>query len=114
MRCPTGEARITPGFDLPARWVIHTVGPVWEDGEADEDTLLASCYRNVFALCRKHDIKTIALPAISCGVFRFPLHRATAIALRESCAVLATAPLRITFCAYSEEVARAYRDALSR
>lgn len=114
VRCPTGEARITPGFKLPARWVIHTVGPVWEGGEAGEDALLASCYRSVFELCREHDIKAIALPAISCGVFRFPLQRASVIALRESRAALAAAPLRITFCAYSEEVARAYRDALSR
>lgn len=113
VRCPTGEARITPGFDLPARWVIHTVGPVWEGGEADEDALLASCYRNVFALCREHGITTVALPAISCGVFRFPLRRATRIALQEARKTLATQSLQVVFCAYSDDVAKAYRDALA-
>lgn len=113
VRCPTGEARITPGFDLPACWVIHTVGPVWEGGEAGEDALLAGCYRSVFALCREHDIKTVALPAISCGVFRFPLQRATRIALREARAALTMQALRITFCAYSDDAAAAYREALA-
>jgi O-acetyl-ADP-ribose deacetylase (regulator of RNase III) len=114
VRCPTGDARITPGFDLPARWVVHTVGPVWEGGEAGEDGLLASCYRSVFALCRDHGISSVALPAISCGVFRFPLRRAIAIALRETRAALAVGSLRVVFCAYSDEVARAYSEALSR
>lgn len=80
--CPTGEARLTPGFRLRARYVIHTVGPVWQGGDANEDALLETCYRNVMALARRHDVRRIAFPAISTGVYRFPVERATAIAVR--------------------------------
>src|SRR5512134_806526 len=73
--CPTGEARITHGYQLPAKWVIHTVGPVWHGGGHGEDLLLASCYRNCFALAEKHDLRSIAFPAISTGAYRFPLER---------------------------------------
>jgi len=82
--CPTGEARISKGYKLPAKWVIHTVGPVWRGGHKDEDNLLASCYRNSFKEAEKHGIKTIAFPSISTGVYRFPLKRATEIALNET------------------------------
>ena len=82
--CPTGEARTTRGYRLPARWVIHAVGPVWHGGDRGEDELLASCYRNSLALAEEHDIKTIAFPAISTGAYRFPLGRATRIALTET------------------------------
>jgi O-acetyl-ADP-ribose deacetylase (regulator of RNase III) len=81
--CPTGQARITKGYRLPAKHVIHTVGPVWYGGDRDEDELLASCYRCSLALAEQHDLKSIAFPAISCGVYRFPLDRAAAIATRE-------------------------------
>ena len=81
--CPTGEARITPGFDLPARSVIHTVGPVWRGGGHGEDALLASCYRSSLALAAAHGIRTIAFPAISTGAYGFPLERAARIALTE-------------------------------
>src|SRR5436190_94610 len=77
--CPTGEARITAGYNLPARHVIHTVGPVWEGGRQGEDDLLANCYRNSLQLAAEHKIKSIAFPAISTGVYRFPLERATKI-----------------------------------
>ena len=80
--CPTGEARITPGFDLPARWVIHAVGPVWRGGNHDEDDLLAGCYRHALALAGAHGARTVALPAISTGIYGFPLARAARIALR--------------------------------
>jgi O-acetyl-ADP-ribose deacetylase (regulator of RNase III) len=113
VRCPTGEARITPGFRLPARWVIHTVGPVWDGGDAQEAELLAACYRNVFALARQYRIESIALPAISCGVFRFPLLQACAIAVRETRLALRQSPHRVSFCAFSNEVANAYRAALA-
>lgn len=83
VRCPTGEARITPGFDLPARYVIHTVGPIWRGGDSNEDELLASCYRASLNLAESWSLKSIAFPAISCGVFGFPVHRASAIAVRE-------------------------------
>ncbi len=81
--CPTGEARITSGHNLPARWVIHTVGPVWRGGRAGEDDLLASCYRASLALAERHDARTIAFPAISTGAYGFPLERATRIAVTE-------------------------------
>lgn len=80
--CPTGEARITPGFKLPARWIIHTVGPVWHGGDSGEARLLESAYRSSMELARKHDIKSIAFPGISTGVYGFPKRQAAAIALR--------------------------------
>jgi O-acetyl-ADP-ribose deacetylase (regulator of RNase III) len=83
VRCPTGEARITPGCDLSAKYVIHTVGPVWRGGSAGEDELLAACYRASFALAESHSLQSVAFPAISCGVYRFPIRRACAIAVRE-------------------------------
>ena len=83
VRCPTGEARITPGFSLPAKWVIHTAGPVWRGGGGDEDDLLASCYRQSLILAIQHEVTSIAFPAISCGVFGFPAERAAEIAVRE-------------------------------
>lgn len=81
VRCPTGEARITPGFDLAAKFVIHTVGPVWRGGGAVEDDLLASCYRSSLALADRHSIRSLAFPAISCGVFGYPVESAAAIAV---------------------------------
>jgi O-acetyl-ADP-ribose deacetylase (regulator of RNase III) len=83
VRCPTGEARITPGFDLPARYVIHTVGPIWRGGNSGEDELLAACYRAALNLAESASIRSVAFPAISCGAFGFPVHRASAIAVRE-------------------------------
>jgi O-acetyl-ADP-ribose deacetylase len=86
--CPTGQARITGGYDLPAHRVIHTVGPVWGGGGHGEDELLASCYRNSLALAVRHDIHTVAFPAISTGIYGFPLDRATRIAVAEVCRFL--------------------------
>jgi O-acetyl-ADP-ribose deacetylase (regulator of RNase III) len=82
--CATGRAKITRGYKLPAKWVIHTVGPVWQDGDQGEDELLASCYRSCFALVEQHGIKTVAFPAISAGVYGFPMDRAARIAVRET------------------------------
>ena len=87
--CPTGEARLTPGFRLRARWVIHAVGPVWMGGTQNEDRVLASCYRAAMTLAEQHELTSIAFPAISTGTFSFPLPRATTIALRELGAALA-------------------------
>ena len=81
--CETGGAKITKGYHLPAKFVIHTVGPVWQGGTHQEDKLLAACYKNSFTLARKHHISTIAFPSISTGVYRFPVERASRIALRE-------------------------------
>jgi O-acetyl-ADP-ribose deacetylase (regulator of RNase III) len=86
--CPTGEARITPGFDLPATWIIHTVGPVWHGGDRGEPALLASCYRACFRLALEHRIARLAFPAISCGVYGYPSDQAAGIALEESQAAL--------------------------
>ncbi|MFQ6028603.1 MAG: O-acetyl-ADP-ribose deacetylase [Dehalococcoidia bacterium] len=81
--CETGQAKITQGYNLPAQWVIHTVGPVWSGGNANEDLLLAQCYRSCFALAQEHEIHSLAFPAISTGAYGFPLERATRIALTE-------------------------------
>lgn len=81
--CETGEAKISPGFNLPAKYIIHTVGPIWNGGNHNEDKLLANCYRNSLKLAVINQIKTIAFPAISTGVYGFPLERATKIAVKE-------------------------------
>lgn len=81
--CPTGEARITPGFNLPAAWVIHTVGPIWRGGGSGEVELLRNCYRNSLALAREKGLKRVAFPAISTGVYGFPKRQAATIALEE-------------------------------
>ena len=84
IRCPTGESRITPGFKLAARYVIHTAGPIWRGGEHGEAQLLASCYRTALKLAREHRVRALAFPAISCGVYGYPLDEAAAIAVRET------------------------------
>jgi O-acetyl-ADP-ribose deacetylase (regulator of RNase III) len=81
--CPTGEAKISPGFNLSAKYIIHTVGPVWNGGKNNEDILLASCYKNSLMLAVENKIESVAFPAISTGVYRFPLERATKIAVSE-------------------------------
>jgi O-acetyl-ADP-ribose deacetylase (regulator of RNase III) len=103
--CPTGEARITPGFDLPARWVIHAVGPVWRGGDQDEEELLARCYRASLALADAHTLRTIAFPAISTGAYGFPLAPAARIALGTVAAHLAagSAIERVTFVLRGDE-----------
>ncbi|MCB1800660.1 MAG: O-acetyl-ADP-ribose deacetylase [Gammaproteobacteria bacterium] len=101
--CPTGEARITPGFDLPARHVIHTVGPVWRGGGHDEDRLLQSCYRNTLELAAGHAIESIAFPAISTGAYGFPAQRAAKIAQAsvELFIEQHSTPSHIIFCCFS-------------
>jgi O-acetyl-ADP-ribose deacetylase len=83
VRCPTGESRITPGFALAARYVIHTVGPVWRGGASGEAELLASCYRTSLTLAQEHGVRSIAFPALSCGAYGYPLAAAAAVAVRE-------------------------------
>jgi O-acetyl-ADP-ribose deacetylase len=110
--CPTGEARITAGYRLKARHVIHTVGPVWRGGDAGEPDLLARCYRNSLALAERHGLKTIAFPAISTGIYGYPKEPATAIAIRE---VHARADLeRVIFCCFGADMAALYRDVIGR
>jgi O-acetyl-ADP-ribose deacetylase (regulator of RNase III) len=90
--CPTGEARLTRGYRLPARWVIHTVGPVWRGGHDLEDELLANCYRRSLEVAAQNGVRRVAFPAISTGVYGFPLERATRIAVREVLAFLKDHP----------------------
>ena len=106
--CPTGEARVTKGYDLPARLVIHTAGPVWRGGNQGEDAALAACYRNSLALAEAHRIRTIAFPSISTGAYGFPFERASRIAVREARAHLDRGGLieRIVFVCFSAEDAR--------
>jgi O-acetyl-ADP-ribose deacetylase (regulator of RNase III) len=111
--CATGEAKITRGYRLPARHVIHTVGPVWQGGGANEAALLASCYRASLRLAQAHDLASIAFPAISTGVYRFPPAEAARIAVAACLHETAdmAAPLRIVFCCFSEAAAAHHRTA---
>ena len=111
VRCPTGEARITGGYRLPAHHVIHTVGPVWRGGASGEAELLASCYRQSLRLAMEHDIASIAFPAISCGVYGYPPALAAAVAVREARAWLdaEAAPTRVVFACFGAEMAALYR-----
>ena len=114
-RCPTGEARITGGYNLPAKHVIHTVGPVWNGGSHGEDGLLESCYRNSLALARKAGVKTIAFPAISTGIYRFPLDRAARIAVAAVVDELDRdrgSIEKVIFCTFGAEATEAFRLAL--
>jgi O-acetyl-ADP-ribose deacetylase (regulator of RNase III) len=113
--CPTGEARITKAYRLPARYVIHTVGPIWQGGGHGEDELLARCYRASFALAAEKGLGSIAFPAISTGVYRFPKPRATEIAVREARAIEGGggALSRVVFCCFDEATLDLYRRALA-
>jgi O-acetyl-ADP-ribose deacetylase (regulator of RNase III) len=113
--CPTGDARITRGYRLPARHVIHTVGPVWNGGTRAEATLLASCYRESLALAARHGIRTIAFPAISCGIYGYPLQEAVKIAVRECGEALTRHPEieKIIFACFSEDMLGIYRKELA-
>jgi len=112
--CATGDAKLTPGFGLPARYVIHAVGPVWHGGGSGEPALLASCYRRAFALARAHRIASIAFPAISCGAYGYPLAPAVAIAVREARAAAAGSSTldRVVFACFDARTLDAYVDAL--
>jgi O-acetyl-ADP-ribose deacetylase (regulator of RNase III) len=113
--CPPGQAKLTLGYRLPARYVIHTVGPVWSGGERDEAETLASCYRNSLALAVVHEIRTIAFPAISCGVYGYPLDQAAQIAVHETAEFLEQDARieKVYLVCFGEEVGRAYARALS-
>jgi O-acetyl-ADP-ribose deacetylase (regulator of RNase III) len=113
--CPTGEAKITQGYNLPSGRVIHTVGPVWSGGLRGEDQLLAGCYRNSLNLALIHEIRTIAFPSISTGVYRFPVERAARIALREIDRFLLNheLPAEVRMICFDKGTFEAYRKALS-
>jgi O-acetyl-ADP-ribose deacetylase (regulator of RNase III) len=113
--CPAGQARITPGFNLQARWIIHTVGPVWKGGAKGEADVLASCYRESMRLATKHSIRTIAFPAISTGAYAYPLKLATFIAIKSVREYVETNSglEEVIFCCYSREDFATYKRALS-
>ena len=116
VRCPTGESRITAAFRLPARFVIHTVGPIWRGGGHGEDDLLASCYRSALLLAQDHDCRSIAFPAISTGAYLFPPEFAARIAVSEAVQFLESAPgfERVLFVAWSADSAEVLRQAVSK
>lgn len=113
--CQTGEARITAGYNLPARYVIHAVGPVWHGGKSNEDTLLANCYLNSLGLAVENGVKTIAFPSISTGVYGFPIDRASRIALREIRDFLANDSTvdKVICCAFNKRDYDVYMEAAS-
>jgi len=114
--CPTGEARITPGFALPARYVIHAVGPVWHGGDRNEAELLAGCYRASFALAAQHGIRSLAFPAISCGVYGYPIPDAARVAVAEVRRHIegGSGLTRVVFACFGDDVMRAYRALIPR
>lgn len=109
--CPTGEARVSKGYRLPAKYVIHTVGPVWAGGNRNEDTLLAECYRNSFKAAKDLKLRSIAFPSISTGAYGFPLDRAAEIALKETKAFLQTDSTltKVVFVCFGEKAFTTYR-----
>lgn len=113
--CPTGEARLTPGFRLPAKHVIHTVGPVWHGGGRGEPERLASCYRNCFRLAKEHRLASLAFPAISCGIYGYPRDAAARIAVTECRQALADNPglERVLLVAFDEAMASLLRQAIA-
>ena len=113
--CKTGDAKITKAYRLPARHVIHTVGPVWNGGGHGEDEALASCYRRAIELCQTHGLASVAFPAISTGIYRFPADRAAAIAVSTTVEALARAPVigRVIFCCFSDDSATLHAQAVA-
>ena len=114
--CKTGEAKITKGYRLPAKWIIHTVGPIWRGGESEEHLLLAKCYQSCFDLASKSGIKSLAFPAISCGVYGFPIAEAVEIACRETDAALRSNEdfQTVIFACFGDDVFSAYRSRLAQ
>jgi O-acetyl-ADP-ribose deacetylase (regulator of RNase III) len=112
--CATGDAKLTRGYDLPARFVIHTVGPVWRNGERGEDALLASCYATSLRLAQQHGLTSLAFPAISCGVYGYPIERAAGIAVRTVRDTLPTCPVvkQVLLVAFDQRIESVLRRAL--
>ena len=114
--CETGQAKLTKGYRLPAKYVIHTVGPVWSGGDDQEPELLAHCYRNCFAIAREKHLRTLAFPAISCGVYGYPIEKAVEIAVRETLAELSASPSveKAIFACFNQEIFSAYQRTLEQ
>jgi len=112
--CKTGDAKLTEGFRLPARWVIHTVGPVWNGGDKGEPELLANCYRRSLEIAADKGFETVAFPAISTGIYRFPADRAAEIAVTTVAAFQGAKPAQVIFCCFDEASAERHRAALEQ
>ncbi len=114
--CPTGEARVTKGYRLPAKWVIHTVGPVWRGGNANEDELLASCYKNSLKAAKEIGAKTVAFPSISTGAYGFPMERACEIALKEVAKFLENDDFieKVIFVTFGKDAYNIYKETFKR
>ena len=113
--CATGKAKITKGYNLPAKYIIHTVGPVWHGGKTKEDDLLIGCYKNSLDLARHNGIRSIAFPAISCGVYRFPIERAARIAITEVRKYMKEYPAikKVIFVCFNDEIYQAYQKIMT-
>ena len=112
--CPTGEARLTRGYNLPAKYVIHAVGPKYWDGSRNEAAQLRKCYQAIFRIAKEHQISSVAIPAIGTGIYRFPLQDATTIAVDEANAVIQTEDMAVTFCCFDKETLDAYNTTIKR
>lgn len=114
--CPTGEVRVTPGYKLPAKTIVHAVGPVWQGGEHEEEELLASCYRSVMNIAKQNGFTSIAIPAISCGAYGFPARKAAKIAVNEVDNALKKNPLieSVVFCCFDPVTTALYRSQLGK
>jgi O-acetyl-ADP-ribose deacetylase (regulator of RNase III) len=114
--CPTGQAKATPGFNLPAKYVFHAVGPIWRGGDHGEDELLASCYRACMQLAKEYGVSTIAFPAISCGAYGFPLERAASIAVSTIAKALQENPKieKVYLVVFDRTAFKAYRQAIEQ
>lgn len=114
VRCASGDVRLTPGFDLPARYVIHAVGPVWHGGTHDEARILADCYTRAMQLLGQRQLRSIAFPAISCGVYGYPAPLAAAVAVAALREALAHRPAQVVLCSFNATIHEAFQAALER
>ena len=114
--CPTGEAKITDAYNMPCRKIIHTVGPIWRDGQQQEALLLSQCYQHALALAAEHELRSIAFPAISCGVYGYPIEQACNIAVQTVAEQISYYPniRKVIFCAFGQQIYQAYIDALQQ
>jgi len=111
--CPTGEAKITSGYNLPSKFVIHAVGPKYWDGTRKENVLLRNCYQAIFRIAKEKKISSIAIPAISTGIYKFPIEEATSIAVNEAKAVISEYEIAVIFCCYDQKTIDVYNTAIS-
>ena len=112
--CPTGEARITKGYRLPAKYVIHAVGPKYWDGTRNEAALLRSCYKSIFRIAGEHNLSSVALPALGTGIYRFPIKEATAIAVEEALLAIKLSSIKVVFCCFDKIALEVYSDIIHR